>query len=87
MTIGTTEKSESTAEFKKVISFMKNNIDRIVLPAPNKVVFQYKENCIEVCSLSPNDADLIEYINSTTIIVLRFNLLQRCSFCSRRLSG
>jgi hypothetical protein len=64
MTIGIAEKSASTLEFGKVINFMENNTKRIIMPSPNKVVFPYRANGVEVCTLSPNDNDLFEYINA-----------------------
>jgi hypothetical protein len=64
MTIGINEKVESTAEFGKVIDFMKNNKGRIIVPGPNRLVFPYKESGVEIYALSPNDSDLIEYIDA-----------------------
>jgi len=60
--IGLKEKVESTAEFGKVIDFIKKNSSRVIVPITDKIIFPYKENDIEVYTLSPNDVDLYEYI-------------------------
>jgi len=67
MAIGMAEKSNSVYEFGKVLNFIKFNRDRIIIPSPNRPVFPYKESDVEICTLSPNDVDLIEYIDALIV--------------------
>jgi len=66
ISIGIHENNQSTNEFAKIMDFVKNNTNRIKIPDSNKVVFPYTQNGngVEIYTLSPNDSDLIEYINA-----------------------
>jgi hypothetical protein len=64
MTIGVLEENESTTEFAKIMKFMVENRSRIIVPTPNRLIYPYSANDVEIFTLSPNDADLFEYINS-----------------------